>query len=196
MSESKKPHVFTSGDISRFCHVAPRTASKWIDSGILPGYKIPGSGDRRVLAHDFYGFLRENNLHSFMPFSFFVFFLGMDRGLFGGFAASMQGRAIFCESVFDIGFRASSNPPAAVVVDVAMGSITARSLASTIKCHEAGKGVQLFAYGPDSTAGLEPFDGCLPCRDSVEENAARLMNHPCMAVASSRSRIADIISKR
>ena len=41
--------VYTTGEISQLCHVAPRTVSKWIDSGMLRGYRIPGvGGDRRV----------------------------------------------------------------------------------------------------------------------------------------------------
>ena len=39
---------FTTGDVSKICGVAPRTVSKWFDSGRLKGYRIPGSQDRRV----------------------------------------------------------------------------------------------------------------------------------------------------
>ena len=42
--------TFTTGQLARAFHVAPRTVSKWIDSGELPGYRIPGSNDRRVSA--------------------------------------------------------------------------------------------------------------------------------------------------
>jgi two-component system, OmpR family, response regulator RpaA len=54
--------VFTTGQIGRLCHVAPRTVSKWFDSGKLRGYRIPGSDDRRVLRADLLRFLRENGL--------------------------------------------------------------------------------------------------------------------------------------
>lgn len=40
--------VFTTGNIATMLHVAPRTVSKWIDSGLLQGYRLPGSQDRRV----------------------------------------------------------------------------------------------------------------------------------------------------
>lgn len=40
--------VFTTGEIAKICGVAPRTASKWIDSGLLPGWRIPGGNARRV----------------------------------------------------------------------------------------------------------------------------------------------------
>ena len=40
--------VFTTGQVAKICDVAPRTASKWFDSGKLAGYRIPLSNDRRV----------------------------------------------------------------------------------------------------------------------------------------------------
>src|SRR5262249_20909278 len=44
--EMKK--VFTTGQVAKICKVAPRTVSKWFDSGRLRGYRIPGSQDRRI----------------------------------------------------------------------------------------------------------------------------------------------------
>ena len=44
----KQKDVLTTGDVARICHVAPRTVSKWFDSGKLRGYRIPGSRDRRI----------------------------------------------------------------------------------------------------------------------------------------------------
>ena len=38
--------VFTTGQVAKICKVAPRTVSKWFDSGRLRGYRIPGSQDR------------------------------------------------------------------------------------------------------------------------------------------------------
>jgi excisionase family DNA binding protein len=49
--------VFTTGEVARICKVAPQTVSKWIDSGRLKGYRIPGSRDRRVPKNDLIGFL-------------------------------------------------------------------------------------------------------------------------------------------
>ena len=40
--------VFTTGQVAKICQVAPRTVSKWFDSGRLKGYRIPGSQDRRI----------------------------------------------------------------------------------------------------------------------------------------------------
>lgn len=44
----KNTEVFTTGQIARMVKVAPRTVTKWIDSGLLKGFRIPGGADRRV----------------------------------------------------------------------------------------------------------------------------------------------------
>jgi excisionase family DNA binding protein len=53
----------TVGDIARRLRVAPRTVSKWIDSGLLRGYRLPGTaGHRRVRPIDLARFCKEHGL--------------------------------------------------------------------------------------------------------------------------------------
>lgn len=54
--------VFTIGQVAQICKVAPRTASKWFDSGRLKGYRIPGSQDRRVPQENLIKFMKENQI--------------------------------------------------------------------------------------------------------------------------------------
>ena len=56
--------LLTTGDIAQLCSVVPRTVSKWIDSGRLPGFRVPGSRDRRVVCRDFKKFLAEYDMPS------------------------------------------------------------------------------------------------------------------------------------
>lgn len=53
---------FTTGQVAKICGVAPRTVSKWFDSGKLRGWRIPGSQDRRVPRGYLISFLRANGL--------------------------------------------------------------------------------------------------------------------------------------
>lgn len=59
-----KKDVLTTGDIAKICNVSIRTASKWFDKGLLKGYQLPGSGDRRIPADEFQEFMKKHN----MPF--------------------------------------------------------------------------------------------------------------------------------
>jgi hypothetical protein len=54
--------IFTTGQVSKICKVAPRTVSKWFDSGRLAGYLIPGSQDRRIPREHLIRFMTENNI--------------------------------------------------------------------------------------------------------------------------------------
>jgi len=45
---AKSRDILTTGEVATICKVAPRTVSKWFDSGELGGYRIPGSKDRRI----------------------------------------------------------------------------------------------------------------------------------------------------
>ena len=44
----RQKDILTTGEVAKICNVAPRTVSKWFDSGQLRGYRIPGSKDRRI----------------------------------------------------------------------------------------------------------------------------------------------------
>jgi excisionase family DNA binding protein len=62
MSNTASKTVLTTGEVASICKVAARTVSKWIDTGRLEGYRIPGSRDRRVTRESLESFIRENGL--------------------------------------------------------------------------------------------------------------------------------------
>ena len=59
---AKGKNVLTTGEVARICNVAPRTVSKWFDSGQLKGYRIPGSKDRRIPVTELMRFMRKHNM--------------------------------------------------------------------------------------------------------------------------------------
>lgn len=60
LTDENRP--LTTGQCAVLCYVAPRTVSKWFDSGRLKGFRIPGSLDRRVMPVDLLEFLREHEM--------------------------------------------------------------------------------------------------------------------------------------
>ena len=54
--------VLTTGEVARICGVAPRTVSKWFDSGKLRGFKIPGSRDRRIPRESLIRFMKAHGI--------------------------------------------------------------------------------------------------------------------------------------
>lgn len=54
--------VLTTGEVAKICNVAPRTVSKWFDSGQLKGYRIPGSKDRRIPLNNLLQFMKAHGI--------------------------------------------------------------------------------------------------------------------------------------
>jgi len=54
--------ILTTGEVAKICNVAPRTVSKWFDSGQLRGYRIPGSKDRRIPLNALIKFMKEHHI--------------------------------------------------------------------------------------------------------------------------------------
>jgi len=60
MAKGKK--ILTSGEVAKICNVAHRTVQKWFDRGILNGYRLPGSGDRRIPVNELVSFMKANSI--------------------------------------------------------------------------------------------------------------------------------------
>lgn len=54
--------IFTTGEVAKICNVSLRTVIKWFDSGLIQGYVIPGTKDRRIPRNSLIGFMKENNI--------------------------------------------------------------------------------------------------------------------------------------
>ena len=62
MNSTKMKDVLTTGEVAKICNVAPRTVSKWFDSGALHGYRIPGSKDRRIPLNQLIRFMKHHGM--------------------------------------------------------------------------------------------------------------------------------------
>lgn len=54
--------ILTVGRVAAILRMAPRTVSKLIDSGSLPGYRIPGGNHRRVFRSELVRYIKDNRL--------------------------------------------------------------------------------------------------------------------------------------
>jgi len=54
--------AFTTGEVAKLLHVATGSVVRWVDSGKLEGYRIPGSRSRRVPRASLIHFCREHGL--------------------------------------------------------------------------------------------------------------------------------------
>jgi PleD family two-component response regulator len=131
--------VYTTGDVARICQVAPRTVSKWFDTGRLKGYRIPGSLDRRIPRDSLIEFMRSHG----MPLGE----LGVVQGgnvLIIGMAAAERDAVeklltasgmttASALNVFEAGAMAMEHRPQCVVIDASIGTEEARMIATFFK---------------------------------------------------------------
>ena len=136
--------VFTTGQVAKICKVAPRTVSKWFDSGRLVGYRIPGSQDRRIPREHLIRFLKEHQ----MPLGELeeealskVLIIGTDRALIERLSEFMPEsddyRLEVAHSGFEAGIQAESFHPDAIIVDLAMGRSEGIQIAANLRKNSA-----------------------------------------------------------
>ena len=131
--------IFTTGQVAKICKVAPRTVSKWFDSGRLRGYRIPGSQDRRIPREHLVRFLKEHG----MPLGELedeaigkVLLVGADTVIRGSLTESMNNDSFkleFAQSGFEAGIQAESLHPDCVVIDFVMGRNEALLIAQNLR---------------------------------------------------------------
>ena len=131
--------IFTTGQVAKICKVAPRTVSKWFDSGRLRGYRIPGSQDRRIPREHLIRFLKEHG----MPLGELedeamgkLLVVGTGGEVLSGLT-EMLGEAEFkletAASGFEAGIQAESLHPDGVVIDFVMGRSEALMIAANLR---------------------------------------------------------------
>lgn len=136
--------VFTTGQVAKICKVAPRTVSKWFDSGKLRGYRIPGSQDRRIPREHLIRFLKEHN----MPLGELeeeewhkLLLIGAERLLIDRIRELLpeidEFRFEIAQSGFEAGIMAESFHPDTIIIDMALGRSEAVQIAANLRRNSA-----------------------------------------------------------
>jgi two-component system response regulator RpaA len=132
--------VFTTGQVAKICKVAPRTVSKWFDSGRLRGYRIPGSQDRRIPREHLIRFLKEHG----MPLGELeeegwhkILIIGADKLFIDRVKELLPDDEDYkyevANSGFEAGIQAHSFHPDTIVIDLAMGRSEAIQIAQNLR---------------------------------------------------------------
>jgi excisionase family DNA binding protein len=136
--------VFTTGQVAKICKVAPRTVSKWFDSGRLRGYRIPGSQDRRIPRDKLIGFLKEHG----MPLGELeeeewhkVLLIGTEK-LFNDRLKELlpendDFKFELAQSGFEAGTLAQSFHPDTIIIDLGVGRAESVLMATNLRRNEA-----------------------------------------------------------
>ena len=148
--------VFTTGQVAKICKVAPRTVSKWFDSGRLKGYRIPGSQDRRIPRENLIKFLKEHG----MPLGELedetlakVLIVAQDQVLIENVKRELPIEKAFrvavASSGFDAGIQAESFHPDGIIVDFSIGRSEAVQICQNLRRNPEFSEIVLIALLPD-----------------------------------------------
>jgi len=150
--------VLTTGEVAKICNVAPRTVSKWFDSGQLRGYRIPGSKDRRIPRQQLIRFMKAHG----MPLDGIE--TGQTRVLVVDNEPDMLAlldRALqeadyavrTASGAFEAGAAAESFRPHVIIVDVSLPDLDSKQLCRHIRSDPDLRETRLVAMSGGLTEG-------------------------------------------
>lgn len=152
--------MYTTGDVAKICHVAPRTVSKWFDEGRIKGFRIPGSQDRRIPRDCLARFLETHEFGFTLsdPSSIRVLCVGFHQEQFDHIAREASGIAAFARasSGFAAGAMITGYMPTHVAIDLSIGRIDAYIIASGCKAEIPDS--KIIGYGLGTDIDSREFD--------------------------------------
>ncbi|MBX3323022.1 MAG: response regulator [Phycisphaeraceae bacterium] len=176
--------VLTTGEVAKICQVAPRTVSKWFDSGQLGGYRIPGSKDRRIPVAELYRFMKAHGIpvegiamgqtRVLIVDSHVEIVDALERALREGTDYEIR----TANSAFKAGLECERFRPHVVLLDIHIADTEGKSLADLIRDSDHMQMTRVVAMSGKLTDGQAQglrsagYDGFLkkpfPVRDAVK----------------------------
>ena len=139
MSATKIKDVLTTGEVAKICNVAPRTVSKWFDSGALHGYRIPGSKDRRIPLNQLIRFMKHHGmpLNGLMTGCTRVLIVDDEQDIVDVLEKILEDEAKYeveiARSGFAAGLTAEKFRPHVILMDMHLSDIDGREVAKQVK---------------------------------------------------------------
>jgi excisionase family DNA binding protein len=166
--------VLTTGDVARICNVAPRTVSKWFDSGQLKGYRIPGSKDRRIPVSELIRFMKLNNMPATaLPVGKIrVLIADSNNDTASALADTLRAKADYEVQIargnFEIGLIAHKFAPHVLLISLLAEGINAADLCKSIHASEDLQTIKVIALTNEQLSDTESaallakgFDACI-----------------------------------
>jgi excisionase family DNA binding protein len=178
---AKGKNVLTTGDVAKICNVAPRTVSKWFDSGQLKGYRIPGSKDRRIPLSELIRFMKMHNMPATgLPVGKTrVLVVDSDEDTASALADALRIKADYkvqiARSNFETGVISHKFAPHVLLVSLLAKGIDATDICESIRSDEDLQTIKIIALAnqlseSESAALMQKgFDGCISHPADVAE---------------------------
>lgn len=138
-SATKVKDVLTTGEVAKICNVAPRTVSKWFDSGALHGYRIPGSKDRRIPLNQLIRFMKQHGmpLNGLMTGCTRVLIVDDEQDIVEVLEKILENEAKYevevAKSGFSAGVTAEKFRPHVILLDMHLRDVDGREVCKQVK---------------------------------------------------------------
>jgi excisionase family DNA binding protein len=148
---AKGKNVLTTGDVAKICNVAPRTVSKWFDSGQLKGYRIPGSKDRRIPVSELARFMKVHNMPATMlpAGKIRVLIVDSDGDAASALADTLRTKADYevqtARNNFETGVIAQKFTPHVLLISLLAEGIDATDICKSIRSNEDLQTIKVIA---------------------------------------------------
>lgn len=151
--------VLTTGEVARICNVAPRTVSKWFDSGALKGYRIPGSKDRRIPASELIKFMRAHGIpmDGLASGRTRVLIVDDERDVVDVLERVLTEQTNYevrsATTAFQAGMECEKFKPHVLLLDIHLGEGDARSVAALVRSSDSLQMTRIIAMSGKLTDG-------------------------------------------
>jgi excisionase family DNA binding protein len=138
-TSTKIKDVLTTGEVAKICNVAPRTVSKWFDSGALHGYRIPGSKDRRIPLNQLIRFMKHHGmpLNGLMTGSSRILIVDDEQDIVEVLEKILEDEAKYevevCKGGFEAGVTADKLRPHVILLDMHLATVDAKDVCKQVK---------------------------------------------------------------
>lgn len=185
--------VLTTGEVAKICNVAPRTVSKWFDSGQLKGYRIPGSKDRRIPVAELYRFMKAHQIpmDGIVSGSTRVLVVDSDAEVVNILEKVLTEQTSYEVKTASTGFQAGLEcerfRPHVILLDVHLGDTDARNLVQMIRSNGQLQMTKILAMSGKLTDGqaqslrTSGFDGFLKKPFQVRQVVESIENVTALA---------------
>jgi len=147
----KRKDVLTTGQVAQICNVAPRTVTKWFDSGRLKGYRIPGSRDRRIPTNELIRFMKAHNIPTdeLEVGKMRVLVIDSDWETAENMAEALRTKRNFlvqtANNSFDAGLIAQKLLPHVIIINLMAQGIDATEVCKYVRTNEDLRGTRVLA---------------------------------------------------
>lgn len=151
----RRKDVLTTGQVAEICNVAPRTVTKWFDSGQLKGYRIPGSRDRRIPTGELIRFMKAHDIptDAVEIGKIRILIIDSDWQAAEDLSTALQTKGNFeirtAQSGFDAGLVAQKLAPHVIIINLMAKDVDARQVSKFVRSNEDLSGTKIVAIAPN-----------------------------------------------